>query len=165
MPLINIRTIVNAPIERVFDLSRSIDAHMASTSGTREVAIEGKTTGLIGLGEEVTWQAKHFGVTQQLKIRLTEFERPLFFTDEMVDGAFASMKHTHLFKEISGLTEMTDEFRFQAPLWALGRIAERVFLTRYMRSFLIERNRILKDFAETDRWREFLDEQCVSPSS
>ena len=140
----------------MFDLSRSIDAHIVSNSKTKEKAIEGTTTGLIGLGEEVTWQARHFGVKQQLKIRITSFQRPSIFTDEMVFGAFESMKHTHRFVEKEGKTEMIDEFSFRAPMGILGRVAERVLLTRYMRAFLIERIRILKETAESDRWKEFL---------
>ncbi len=159
MPTINIITIIDAPRDRVFDLATSIDAHMASTSKTKERAIEGKITGLIGMGEEVTWQATHFGVKQQLRVKITHFQRPSFFTDEMVSGAFKSMKHTHRFLDNDGKTEMTDEFIFRAPLGVIGRIAEKTFLTRYMRSFLSERNQILKEIAESNRWKEFLTEE------
>jgi hypothetical protein len=61
MPKIELHTEIDAPIERVFDLARSIDLHMLSTSHTNEKAIAGKTSGLIGLGEWVTWRAKHLG--------------------------------------------------------------------------------------------------------
>ena len=166
MPKLTITTLVNAPIERVFDLARSIDAHMASTSKSKEIAIAGVTTGLIGMGETVTWQASHFGVKQRLKVQITEFDRPALFTDEMIFGAFKSMKHTHRFEECNGMTHMThmiDEFEFQAPLMILGRIAEALFLTRYMRAFIIERNRVLKDLAESDRWREFVTDTEIQP--
>jgi hypothetical protein len=52
---------IAAPIERVFDLARSIDLHVASTNWTRERAIAGVTHGLIGAGQEVTWRGRHFG--------------------------------------------------------------------------------------------------------
>ena len=58
----------------VFDLSRSIDFHMESASKTQERAIEGKTCGLIELGETVTWEAVHFGVKQQLTTKITAME-------------------------------------------------------------------------------------------
>ncbi|MFP6584524.1 MAG: SRPBCC family protein [Candidatus Hydrogenedentota bacterium] len=136
MPVIVITTIIDAERERVFDLSLSIDAHVASASRTNETAVDGKISGLIGMGEEVTWQARHFGVTQRLRIRVTDFQRPSMFTDEMVFGAFQSMRHVHQFIDKNGKTEVTDEFRFRAPFGILGRIAEKVYLTRYMRSFL-----------------------------
>jgi hypothetical protein len=56
MPLIRLETVIRAPIERCFDLSRTIDLHMRSTEETQEIAVAGVTTGLIGLGEEVTWE-------------------------------------------------------------------------------------------------------------
>lgn len=88
MPVIRLTTIINAPVAVVFDLSRSIDLHKISTAHTNEQAVAGKTSGLIGMDESVTWRAKHFGVTQLLTSKITAFESPHYFTDEMVSGAF-----------------------------------------------------------------------------
>ena len=74
MALIQLTTRIAAPAERVFDLARSIDAHMASTSQSGEKAIAGRTSGLIEEGETVTWEAKHFGVKQRLKVKMTKVE-------------------------------------------------------------------------------------------
>ena len=104
----------------MFDLARSIDLHTQSTSRTREQAIAGVTSGLIGLGDEVTWGAQHFGVWQTLTVRVTEFERPAHFADVMVRGAFHSMEHHHHFEESGGGTVMRDVFTFQSPLGPLG---------------------------------------------
>lgn len=156
MPTILLETPIHAPIERVFDLARSIDAHMDSTGGTGEKAVAGRTAGLIGLGEQVTWEAKHFGVRQRLTVEVVAMDRPTKFEDVMVRGAFKAMRHTHRFAENAGVTTMSDTFTFSAPLGPLGRIAERVFLTRYMRAFLVERNRILKAIAESGRWARYL---------
>ena len=156
MPQIDLETFIHAPVERVFDLARSIDAHMASTHGTGERAVAGRTSGLIELGEAVTWEATHFGIRQRLTVRITEMDHPHSFSDEMISGAFASMRHRHLFFPEAAGTRMQDEFHFKAPLGFLGRIAERCFLTRYMTRFLIERNRALKKMTESDDWRRFL---------
>ena len=156
MATIEIATFIAAPIERVFDLARSIDLHTNSASSTGERAIAGVTSGLIGPGQEVTWRAKHFGVWQTLTVRITVFERPTHFTDVMLRGAFRRMEHHHCFEESAGGTTMRDVFTFQPPLGLLGRLAEAVFLTRYMRSFLIERNRVIKATAESEDWKEYL---------
>lgn len=157
MPLIVLETHIGAPRERVFDLARSIDAHQASSLGTSERAVAGVTSGLIGLGEEVTWRARHLGVTQHLTVRITAFDRPAHFQDVMLRGAFARMRHDHDFAEIDpDETRMTDRFDFAAPLGPLGHLAEAVFLTRYMRRFLLRRNAILKHHAESDEWQRFL---------
>ena len=159
MPVIVLETRIRAPRERVFDLARSIDAHQASTPGTTERAVAGITSGLIGLGEEVTWRARHFGVTQHLTVRITACDRPRHFQDVMLRGAFARMRHDHHFSTDSldpNVTLMTDRFDFAAPLGPLGRLAEILFLTRYLRRFLKTRNALLKACAEGDEWTRYL---------
>jgi len=155
MPTIRLSTYVNAPIRRVFDLARSIDAHVASTGGTGERAIAGVTTGLISVGQSVTWEARHFGVRQQLTVQITEMTEPFSFEDEMVSGAFKSMHHRHEFVSKGDSTEMIDNFKFSAPLGILGRIAETLFLETYMRRFLVSRAHILKRIAESDEWQQY----------
>jgi ligand-binding SRPBCC domain-containing protein len=154
--VIKLVTVIEAPVERVFDLARSIDAHMASTEGTCERAVGGVTSGLIGENQEVTWEARHFGVKQKLTVRITKFERPRLFQDEMIQGAFKCMRHTHEFVAHGLGTEMRDTFEFDAPLGFLGRIAEFLILARYMKRFLITRNTALKRLAESDRWQQYV---------
>lgn len=156
MPLIEIETQIAAPIERVFDLARSIDAHVASAEGSNERAVTGRTSGLIEDGETVTWEARHFGLKQRLSVRVTKFDRPHVFGDEMVSGAFASMHHTHRFTSFGDGTVMEDEFHFTTPLGFLGRIAEGLFLTSYMTRFLTKRAAELKTMAESEEWRLYL---------
>ena len=156
MPTIEFATSIAAPIERVFDLARSIDLHTNSTSSTGERAVAGVTSGLIGAGQEVTWRARHFGVWQSLTVRVTVFERPTHFADAMLRGAFHSMEHHHHFEQSDSGTIMRDVFSFQSPLGILGRIADFLFLTRYMKSFLVERNRVIKATAESDDWKQYI---------
>src|ERR1700733_15775427 len=116
MPSIILETPINAPIERCFDLSRSIDLHTDSMQHTGEKAIAGRTSGLIELGESVTWEAKHFGIRQTLTSKITEFNYPNCFVDEQVRGAFKSFRHEHRFVQQDGQTLMTDTFTFKSPL-------------------------------------------------
>tara|TARA_R110002051_G_C8717025_1_gene496225 strand:+ start:62 stop:538 length:477 start_codon:yes stop_codon:yes gene_type:complete len=156
MPRIELRTEIKADKEIVFDLSRSIDLHKISTEHTNETAIAGKTSGLIGLNESVTWRAKHFGIYQKLTSRITEFDRPNYFTDEMVSGAFSEFKHEHHFADLNDGTLMTDFFDYKSPFGLLGKLADKIFLDRYMTDLLTERNRIVKEFAESDNWKQIL---------
>jgi len=156
MPVIELATSIAAPIDRVFDLARSIDLHTNSTSSTGERAVAGVTSGLIGPEQEVTWRARHFGVWQSLTVRVTVFERPTHFADAMLRGAFRRMEHHHYFDQAGSGTTMRDVFSFQSPLGILGRIADFLFLTRYMKSFLIERNRVIKATAESDDWKKYI---------
>lgn len=158
MPRIELRTEIKADKEIVFDLSRSINLHKISTEHTNETAIAGKTSGLIGLNESVTWRAKHFGIYQKLTSKITEFDRPNYFADEMVSGAFSEFKHEHHFKDLNGGTLMTDFFDYKSPFGILGKLADRLFLKKYMTDLLTERNRIVKEFSESEKWKQILTE-------
>lgn len=156
MSIIRLHTTICAPIQRCFDLARNIDLHVASTGKSGEQAIAGVTRGLIGMGQEVTWSARHLGVRQQLTSRITAFDPPRYFQDTMVRGAFKRLVHDHYFESKDEVTVVSDVFDFQAPLGPLGWIAERVLLRRYMTRLLEERNRVVKEAAESDLWRDFL---------
>lgn len=156
MPILRLRTEIKAKRALVFDLSRSIDLHQLSTVHTNETAVAGKTGGLIALNEWVTWRAKHFGIFQKLTSRITGYEWPTFFVDEMVSGAFRSFRHEHRFEDYNGGTLMLDTFTYRSPFGLLGRLADALFLKHYMQSLLEKRNAMVKEFAETERWREVL---------
>ena len=158
MPKIELRTEIRADRNIVFDLSRSIDLHKISTKKTNEQAIAGKTSGLIGINESVTWKAKHFGIYQNLTSKITEFEKPKFFVDEMIKGAFKEFKHEHRFEELNGGTLMTDFFDYKSPYGILGKLVDKLFLKKYMTELLTERNRVIKEFAESEKWKELIIE-------
>lgn len=153
MPKIELHTKIKADKFIVFDLARSIDLHKISTKHTNETAIAGKTSGLIELGESVTWRAKHFGIYQNLTSKITAFERPNFFVDEMMQGAFKEFKHEHHFTVENGFTIMTDIFDYKAPFGFLGTVVNFLFLKKYMTKLLEKRNQTIKEFAESEQWK------------
>jgi len=148
--MINLVTEIKAPIERCFDLSRSIDLHKISTKHTGEEAIAGVTTGLINLNETVTWRAKHFGIWQRMTSRITEIERPFYFVDEMVKGPFRTIRHLHSFKSEGELTIMEDEFYYTCPFGMFGKIFDALILKRYLYRLLRDRNLVIKEYAEKE---------------
>ena len=153
-------TTISAPIERCFDLARSVEVHLAGNVhfGESAVAVGGVTTGLVELGQRVTWRSKHLGVWQNLTSEITRMDRPMYFRDEMIQGAFKRMEHDHFFEAKSAhQTVMTDVFRFAAPLPILGRITEVIVLRRYMTNLLRERNEVIKKIAESEEWRCYLN--------
>lgn len=158
MPTIKLKTVIHAPINIVFDLSRSIDLHKLSTVKSNEQAIAGVTSGLIGLGESVTWKAKHFGFYQTLTSRITEFKAPVCFVDEMEKGIFKKFRHEHLFEGNDDSTIMIDVLEFVSPLGFLGILADKLFLKQYLKEFLISRNKVIKDYAESEKWKDVLGE-------
>lgn len=158
MPVITLHTPIKAKKYIVFDLARSIDLQSKYVTNSNERAVAGRTSGLIGLDETVTYRGKHLGVWQHLTSKITEFDRPHFFVDEMEKGAFESLRHEHYFIETEEGTVMKDVFTFQSPLGILGTLANSLFLKSYMTNFLKNRNKIIKEFAENGRWKEVLPE-------
>jgi ligand-binding SRPBCC domain-containing protein len=149
VPVIVLRTRVAAAPSRCFDLARDVGLHQRSTAASRERAVAGVTSGMLGPGDEVTWEATHFGVRQRLSSRITVFEPPYRFVDEMVRGAFRRFRHEHQFLAVDGGTEMVDIFDYTSPLGLLGRLADLLFLRAYMTRLLRERNAYLKREAES----------------
>ncbi|MBC7487058.1 MAG: SRPBCC family protein [Cytophagaceae bacterium] len=156
MAVITLITLITAPIERVFDLSRSIDLHRLSLAHTNEKAIDGRTEGLIECNETVTWKAKHFGIYQTLTVKIIALNRPSSFTDSQQKGIFKCMHHTHSFSQEGLETIMQDRFEFSAPLGFLGKLAEYLFLEKYLYKLLLERNLVIKRIAETDEWKKLI---------
>ena len=156
MPVIHLTTVIHAPVQRVFDLSRSIDLHQKSMVHTNERAIAGKERGLIEQGQWVTWEAKHLLKKRYLTVAITYMQPYSLFIDEMQQGDFKMMKHEHHFEQRAAATIMIDVFHFKSPYGWLGNIINALFLTNYMRQLLVQRNSIIKEYAETDKWQSVL---------
>jgi ligand-binding SRPBCC domain-containing protein len=159
MTVIRETTLIRAPIERCFDLARSVEVHLAGNIhwGEQATASAGITSGLLAAGDQVTWRAKHFGVRHRVTKRIKQMDRPAHFQDAAVRGIFPFMRHDHFFRALSGdETEMRDVFAFAAPLPLIGLLAEILFLRRYMRKLLRERNAVIRQMAESGEWRQYL---------
>ncbi|WP_421381547.1 SRPBCC family protein [Bacillus salacetis] len=148
MPVIEHQQFIEAPIDLCFDLARNVSIHTQTTSNTKEKAVGGVTSGLLEEGDTVTWEAVHLGIKQTLTAKVTHLEKPDKFVDIMVKGAFHSFVHTHYFKEEAGGTLMTDHFDYTSPFGVLGIAADKLFLKRYMRRFIVSRAVSLKRIAE-----------------
>lgn len=148
MTLIKLITKIKAPVQVCFDLARSIDLHTQSMQHTGEKAIAGITNGLIGLGQTVTWQARHFGITMQMTSKITELQYATSFTDEQVNGPFKHLKHQHTFQQIGCYTLMCDYFEFESPLGWLGRLTDRLVMKDHLSRLLLKRNEEIRAAAE-----------------
>ena len=150
MPSITIETRIAAPRERVFDLSRDVDAHAESSAFTGERIVEpGRTRGLLQLGDLLTFEGRHLGVRQRVTVRITEIDPPRRYVDEGVRGALRELRHVHEFFADGGVTVMRDVITWRSPLGILGRAADALFVTRHMRWYVSEKQSRLKTMAET----------------
>jgi ligand-binding SRPBCC domain-containing protein len=144
-----VETVILAPREVVFDLARDVSAHTASAAFTRERAVPpGRTTGRLELGDTVTFEGVHFLLSLRFTARIVEFDRPACFVDELVRSSFRKLRHVHEFDERDGTTVMRDTLDWISPLGILGRLADALFVTRHMRSFVTRKQLALKELAE-----------------
>lgn len=145
------RTEATLPREVLFDLARSIDAHVRSQQKSAERAVAGVTSGLIGEGQDVTWRARHFGLAFTMTSRITSLEFPVRFVDEQIRGPFKSFRHVHEFTATERGCVMTDAVEFTAPLGPAGLLAERLVLRRYLERLIANRGRFLAGLAEAQQ--------------
>lgn len=156
MSTIHLTTFITAPIERVFDLSRSINLHKISTAHTNEKAVAGIMNGLIKEGESVTWQARHLFKERLFTSRIASMHFPVSFTDEMTKGDFKSFRHEHHFKSTDNGTIMIDVVEFESPYGIIGKLLNHFYLRNYLWQLLVTRNNIIKEYAESKKWISIL---------
>jgi len=157
MPSIHLTTFIAAPVSRVFDLARSIDMHKHSMTKHKEEAVAGIRFGLIEKDESVTWKAKHLFKTRFFRSEITQMKKPDLFVDQQAKGDFKMLKHEHHFKPCENGTIMIDLIEFEVPYGSFGKLFSKLYLTGYMKSLIEQRNKAIKEFAETEKWRKFLN--------
>jgi len=145
---ISVEMWISAEPQKCFDAARDIDLHQKSLAHTKEIAVDGRVSGLIELGESVTWRGRHLGVTQHFTSKITAFDPPRYFQDTMQRGAFRSFVHDHYFIAENGGTRMVDDLEFVAPLGVLGRVAEWLVLKKYLTRLLATRAEVIKRACE-----------------
>lgn len=156
MPTIHLTTFIAAPPNVVFDLSRHIGLHKQSMSAYREDAVAGTRFGLIEKDETVTWQAKHLFKNRLLRVKVSEMKKSEMFMDEQLQGDFKMMKHEHYFKPCDNGTILIDLFHFESPYGLIGKWFNNLYLTKYLRRLLEQRNSTIKEYAETGKWKNLL---------
>lgn len=156
MPTIHLTTFIAAPVNVVFDLSRHIGLHKESMSKFKEEAVAGTRFGLIEKDETVTWRARHLFKNRLLRSKITAMEKPDMFTDEQLQGDFKMMKHEHHYKPCENGTIVIDLFHFESPYGILGKWFNSLYLTNYLKRLLEQRNKTIKEFAESGKWKKLL---------
>lgn len=149
MSIIKIETVINADIKTCFDLARDIDFYQKSLKNSREIAIDGKTTGLVEAHDSITWEANHLGFVRHIILKVTEFDNPNLFVDVMVAGNYKIYKHEHIFRESNNKTIIIDKLYFESRYGIIGKFFDWIFLKRYMTNVLKTRNALLKKEAES----------------
>jgi len=149
--------LIQAPIERCFLLSTSIDIVRLQLG--MSPTEEGRSSGLSELGDMIHWEGRQFGMWHRHVSRITAYEPNRFFQDTMDNGRFASFQHNHWFEAREGGTLLRDELRFALPYgplgWLVGATIVQPHITRLMR----RRFRFLKHLAEGQEWWKYVPKE------
>jgi ligand-binding SRPBCC domain-containing protein len=156
MEIIRLGTWIDAPVERCFLLSLSVDLHAASARSTQENAIVGTAEGTIGEGDKLTFKGRHFGVHWRHTSVIEKLRPHSYYRDVMISGPFQHFEHDHHFAPMDDGTRMRDEIRFSSSGGLLGQLRTRMFLRKQLRAFLMERNAMIKRLAESEDWHKYL---------
>jgi ligand-binding SRPBCC domain-containing protein len=165
MVTIRMVTWVDAPVERCFKLATSVDFQLASARSENIRAVAGVKNGPLEQGDTVTWQGRIFGLGKTHTSRM-EVSRPFHYLLEvMVAGGFQFYEHERHFAAMDDGTRIKDEVRFSARMGPLGRLMEKVVLRRRLTTLLRWRNEALKQVAESDTWKRFLEGNPEEPAA
>jgi ligand-binding SRPBCC domain-containing protein len=165
METIRLGTWIDAPVERCFLLSLSVDLHVAAARSTREKTAAGVTEGMISEGETLTFKGRHFGVRWRHTSLIEKLRPHSYYRDIMIAGPFEHFEHDHHFAPMDDGTRMRDDIRFSARGGLMGKLATRIFLRKRLKTYLIERNTMIKRIAESDDWHKYLVRVVEDPSA
>jgi len=144
-------------MDRCFRLARSVD--LQRTANGSEGPIDGPTSGLMGLGDHVTWKRSLFFGSSDYQTSISALRPHSYFREVMVAGPFTSYEHDRHFAPLNDGTRIREEIRFVAPYGWLGRIAVRFFLRKRIVRLLGRQSAMVKQVAESEEWHTYLDGQ------
>jgi ligand-binding SRPBCC domain-containing protein len=157
--MVTIRTVtwVDAPVERCFRLAISVDFQLASSRYKDVEAITSGQSNSLEQGDTVTWRGRMFGLGRT-HTHYVEVVRPFSYIHEtMVDGSFMFYEQERHFAAMDDGTRMRNEVRFSVGWGPLGRQIEKTLLKRRVAALLKWRNEALKEAAESEVWKRFVE--------
>jgi ligand-binding SRPBCC domain-containing protein len=156
MPTVELTTRIEAPIERCFDLYRSVNLHVDSYRHANERAVGTITTGLVGDGDVAAFRMRAFGFPYRMAVQVVAFDPPKHFRDTQTEGFFLRADHDHVFTTDGDTTVVTDVFDYTPRYGRLGAAMNGLVLARYIRWTLTQKNANVKRVAESEAWRAYL---------
>ena len=156
MSKIHITSFINAPVERVFNLSRNLAMSKLSFKGRKEQILSSSAANMVTAGETITLRAKHLGKTREITARIIDLKLPEGYTEEQIKGDLKSFRHEYHFKEVDNGTIMIDMVEFEGPRDLLGSIASKFFLKSYIEAIVKKKNELIRQYAESEKWKAVL---------
>jgi ligand-binding SRPBCC domain-containing protein len=153
MPSIHLTSFITAPRERVYDLTRNISVYKKLFDKRKEEFKYSSTSRLLENGESIVIVAKHLGKRRAVSLQLSDVDKSNSFRFTMSKGDLTNYSHLHHFKSADNGTFLIDMVEFGCPVDFTGRLLGRFYFRKYLETLMHERNAIIKDFAETEKWK------------
>jgi len=70
------------------------------------------------------------GIPVRWVTEISHVKEPFYFVDEQRFGPYRMWHHKHIFNQMNGETEMTDQIHYVLPFGILGRLAHYLFIRK-----------------------------------
>ncbi len=118
--------------------------------------LRGVSSGLLSNNDSILWALRILNKDFLFTLKITELNPVLFIQEEMMQGSLDSFKHLRHFKKIENGTLVIDEVFYALPKKFWSPWIDRFFVNGKLHELLKERNKILKEYAESNKWRALL---------
>ncbi len=90
--------------------------------------------GPMRVGTRIRYALRLHGIPVSWESRIAEFAPGSHFADEQTRGPYAHWYHRHVFREVEGGVEMTDDVAYRLPLGPLGRLVHWLIVRHQLRA-------------------------------
>jgi ligand-binding SRPBCC domain-containing protein len=156
MGFIHITNFIAAPSETVYDLSRHILLQKKAMDKIGVRQLRGVSSGLLSVNDTILWGLRIVNKDFLFSLKVTELNPGHFIQEDMTQGSLESFKHMRHFKKIQNGTLVIDEIFYSLPKKVWTPWIDRFFLNGKLHELLRERNKVLKEYAESNKWRALL---------
>lgn len=156
MPKLQFTTVIHAPLQRVFDLTRCVSLHKRHFESHGILPVQGKYSGLLDKRDHVTWKGKLGRKVRQLALEVTDMQAPDHFKMEYRKEIFDTFTHDVYLTGIDNGTILMDQVEFSLPEKGFSPFFNKRCAEKWISDLLKERNALCKEYAEGNNWHAIL---------
>ncbi len=156
MPKLQFTTLIHAPIQRVFDLTRCVSLHKRHFEKHNIVPVLGKYSGLLDPRDHVSWKGKFGRKVRQIAVEVTEMKAPGYFKMEFQKDLFDQFSHEVYLTGIENGTIVMDHISYELPPKTFSLNLNNRCVKKWVTDLLKERNALCKEYAEGNNWHAIL---------
>lgn len=134
---------VRRPLAEVFSFFERPENLAAITPPSMGFRIVTPPPILMKEGAVFEYSVRVMGIRMRWKSLISEYKPPFRFIDEQVKGPYTLWHHTHTFTEVHGGTLIGDEVRYAMPFGIVGRVAQRLAVSRQLEDIFSHRSQVM----------------------